>query len=412
MRVFSASTALLSLLLLGSACDRVPAEAVTRCETRSVRGVAKTDILFVVDDSRSMSEEQQNVRDNLAGFLERLVNAPVRNDFQIGVTTTSVEDFDARVTSYPAGTPSEGLPFPAGALVAVEPAAEGSFRYDPALGATNPLAGFVGPRILRAGSEALLADFAANVLVGTDGTGKEQAFRAARLALTDRLADGVNAGFLRPGARLAIVFVSDEDDCSDGAGVVPDDGSGPAFCLSSEGKDAIDSVADFASFLRGPIDGELRDVVVGVIAGVDFATPPQPSCGWPHCANQTCATAYDEAGRFSELVAELGGVRTRLDSICDASFADSLASIADLLVSPSMTLEGAPADWRMLAVAVDRVDGTRIACDVAAEGGAGASSADAVYTPPLGDRPATLTFQNDCALTQGDAVDVKLVCAG
>jgi hypothetical protein len=412
MRVSPASTALASLLLLGSACDRVPAEAVTRCETRSVRGAAKTDILFVIDDSLSMAEEQQNVRDNLAGFLQRLVDAPVRNDFQIGVTNTSIEDFDASLASYPAGTPSEGLPYPAGALVAVERGAEGRFQYDAALAATNPLAGFVGPRILRAGSESLLADFAANVLVGTGGTGKEQALRAARLALTDRLADGVNAGFLRPGARLAIVFVSDEDDCSDGAGVVPSDGSGPAFCLSTAGKDAIDPVADFAAFLRGPLDGELRDVVVGVIAGVDFQSPPSPSCGRSHCANQTCATAYDEAERFSALVGELGGVRTRLDSICDASFADSLASIAELLVSQTMALEGAPADWRMLAVAVDRVDGSRLFCDVAAEGDAAAASADAVYTPPLAGRPATLTFQNDCVLTQGDAVDLKLVCAG
>lgn len=426
MRTTSASCAAVTLLLLGSACDRVPAEAVTRCETRTIRGAARTDVLFVIDDSGSMAEEQQNVRDGLAGFVERLANGPVQNDFQIGVTNTSVEDFGG-TRSYWHGPnedadPSAALdrPFPSGALLSVDPASIGPeddavpdgglYRFDPARAAGNPLAGFVGPRILRVGSPTLLDDFRANVLVGISGTGKEQALRAARLALSDRLADGVNEGFLRPGARLAIVFVSDEDDCSDSAGLVPTDGSGPQVCLEDKGR--LDAVGEFAAFLRGPVGGELREVVVGVIAGVSFATPPVPSCGESHCADQACATAFDEATRFTALVSELGTLRTRIDSICDANFADSLASIADLLVPQSIALEGTPADWRMLAVSVGRRDGTRVACEVAREGDADAGAADAVYTPPLEGRAATLTFQNGCRLTQGDTADVKLVCAG
>ncbi|HYG70469.1 MAG TPA: hypothetical protein VD838_22520, partial [Anaeromyxobacteraceae bacterium] len=223
-----ASLTIASLLLLGGGCDRVPAEAVTRCESRIVRGAAKTDILFVVDDSGSMSEEQWNVRENLAGFVDRLANGPVENDFQVGVTNTSIEDFDGRAAYWlgpnEAADPAraEDRPYPAGALVAVDPASIGApddgtpdgglFRFDPAAAASDPRAGFSGPRILHASSPTLLDDFQANVLVGVSGAGKEQPLRAARLALSDRLVDGVNAGFVRPGARLAIVFVTDEDD--------------------------------------------------------------------------------------------------------------------------------------------------------------------------------------------------------
>lgn len=423
MRTTATGLATAALLLGG--CDRVPAEALTRCEERVVRGAASTDVLFVIDDSGSMSEEQANVRANLATFIDRLENGPVENDFQIGVTNTSVEDFDPARTLYTAGpnvsdrpTGFGPVPFPAGALVAVDPASidpsdaqpdGGLYLYDPALAAANPLAGFTGTRILRQGSPSLVQDFMANVLVGIDGTGKEQPFRAARLAVSDRIADGVNAGFLRPGARLAIVFISDEDDCSDTA--TPRLATSNDACHDPAVKAGLDpSAADLAAFLRGPIDGELRDVVVGVIAGVN-PTTLAPSC--ETCADRACATAYDGADRYEELVNALGGLRTRLDSVCAPSFADSLAAIAELLVPQTLTLEGAPADYRLLSVAVDRASGGgRVSCAVALEGDPAASSADAVYTPSADGRLPALTFQNACRLSQGDAVDLRVVCAG
>jgi hypothetical protein len=50
--------------------------------------------------------------------------------------------------------------------------------------------------------------------VGTDGSGHEQPLNGAKLALTDRITDGKNAGFLRDDALLAIVMLTDEDDQS------------------------------------------------------------------------------------------------------------------------------------------------------------------------------------------------------
>ena len=115
--------ALLALLAaLALACESVPSDAVTRCEaTRVVPAAVKTDILFVIDDSGSMDEEQANLRDNLSAFIDALVAAPIANEFQIGVTSTSVEEFGATATTGQAYTRGPALykPYPDGALVAI-----------------------------------------------------------------------------------------------------------------------------------------------------------------------------------------------------------------------------------------------------------------------------------------------------
>lgn len=401
----------LALALAGAACDHVPADAVQRCDAAVVLPAAvATDVLFVIDDSGSMSEEQANLAQNLGAFIDTLAASAVQNDFRIGVTTTSLQSF-AGATAYASG-PAAGVPFPAGALVAIQTDAAGdpipgALVYDAAAHAAT--GGFGGHRILDRGSPTLVEDFKANVRVGLNGANKEQPFRVARLALSDRLADA-NQSFLRPGARLAVIFVSDEDDCSDSA--APFLTTNPE-CHDRARKAAdLDPVADFAAFLLGPIGGELRDVSVGAIAGFD-PRGLAPSCGDRSlCADTACGTAYDEGDRYAALVTALGGVRMRLGSICDASFRDSLTRFAQALAPSTVPLSGAPADWRMLAVTVTpAAGGSPVPCRVAAAETPAQATADAIYTAPAGGRPAALTFQNGCALSLGDRIDVHLVCA-
>jgi hypothetical protein len=413
--------------LPGCACDTVPPDAVQDCQVGAVLPEAvQTDILFVIDDSLSMDAEQANLRDNLGAFIDALVASPVANDFRIGVTTTAVEGFGATATtgqSHPVNgsDPASGVPYPDGALVAIAQDGAGNgligdFVYD--LAAYPASRGWGGARILDRGDgspttlAALARDFKANVLVGTFGSGKEQPFRAARLALSERLLDA-NAGFLRPGARLAVFFVTDEDDCSDS---VDPRVSSNTLCHDVTVKDAVppflDPVDDLAAFLLGPIDGELRDVVVGAIAGFD-PTTLAPSCGEPQCdgINTTCGTAFDKGDRFSALAQTMGGTRMKLGSICDSSFATTLQAFAETLTPASLPLSGAPADWRMLVVTLTRAGGAQVGCTVAQEGTAGAGAADAVYSPPRFGRSAQLTFQNACQLALGDRIGVQLVCA-
>jgi hypothetical protein len=396
-------------------CDSVPTNAVQDCSQSQVfGGHVKTDILFVVDDSGSMSEEQANLATNLGAFINRLASLPIEDDYQIGVTTTDVENFNGS-TQF-----SAGHPYPQGALVAVTPGTPGSFIYSTATyPATN---GWGGPRILVKGSPTLVQDFNANVHVGTAGSGKEQPFRAIKMALTDRIQDGTNAGFLRPGARLAVIVLSDEDDCSDSSHAIATTeppGNDECHTLSKK-QTVLDSVPEFASFLQGPIQGEQRDVVVGAIVGVspgtlDLActTPSVCSPTPPATCTTCCSTCYDRGDRDTWLLDAMGPARSRLASICDPSFAQALEDFATAIMSDTMPLEGAPADWRMLLAKVTRADGSTVSCTIASAGEsppADISAAGAVYTAPQMGGPS-LTFQGACALAPGDEIDVSVICA-
>ena len=363
-------------------CDSVPRDAVTNCEVTTILpAAARTDILFVVDDSGSMHDEQENLATSFHAFVERLASSPVENDFQIGVTTTSVDlpeyQPDGSVEIH---TSNEGQPFEAGALVGAE-----------------------GKRLLAASSPTLVADFDENVNVGVDGSWKEQGLRAAKLAVMDRIADGSNAGLLRPGARLAIIIVSDEDDCSDPASppavIFPFEGDG---CHSPEDQSKLPAVADDVSALRAELAGEARDVVVAVIGAVDPDTKEPEACSdqaWP-------------ARRYNTFIDALGIQQGFIDSVCQADFSETLRVIAGL-IDPGQTVDltETPADPRLLAVQLTRADGTQVACPVAV-GGASDAAAGAVYVAPQAGESAKLTFQGACELRQGDQINVQLLCAG
>jgi hypothetical protein len=409
-------------------CDRLPSTALTDCNQGAVvQGAVKTDILFVIDDSGSMLPHQTNLASNLSTFISTLKLSPVANDFQIGVTTTSVSDFTGTLTG------EQGC--------------------------------FVGP-ILQGGSSNLVADFQAQVAaVGTGGSGKEQPLRAMKLALTTPSLAGCtrNAGFLRSGARLAVVILTDEDDNSDSANAILDPNGNDKThndvqtggASAGQGVDykgtVEDKIADYVTFLKGTIGGEVRNVVLGVIAGVDPTTKLPTTdytvgnrwgCGSPvnnlcvantaasiqvtnplaaphqqmdvwclgtatgTCVS-TCPNAYDKADRLTAFVApgNFAPGKVVVGSICDASFANTLSQIAGLIVSPTVPLSGEPADPALLVVRIRKPDGSMVSC---------VSGVDYTYAPASGSSPATVTFLDSgvCKLDQGYKIDISVICAG
>jgi len=127
-----------------------------------------TDILFVVDASGSMGDEQSALAANFASFLQIIEALDV--DYHLAVTSMDVSQCAQFRGSVPIITPS--TPDPGGT-------------------------------------------FSANVNLGTGESGTEQGFHCAYLALQDAVNGvGVNAGFLRDDAGLRIIFVSDEQEQS------------------------------------------------------------------------------------------------------------------------------------------------------------------------------------------------------
>jgi hypothetical protein len=410
------ATTLLAGLAGCASCDKVPGNAVLDCNQQPPAiGAVKTDILFVVDDSGSMQVEQANIAANFQAFIQNLTASPVKNDFQIGVTTSSVDRNGGGnpppppplVCSFPAtltgciGTGNAGHPYPAGALVYTDPSSVQSTT--------------ASRRILTADLDpaTLVSAFVQNVKVGTCGSGKEQPLRAMRNALSEPLLSGPNAGFLRPGARLAVVIVTDDDDCSDpgyaGSAYVPNTGSG------AEGANCetyTEDVADFVSFLQTNIGGEDRDPVVGVIASFDPNNALTPGiCNVLGPTGNVVGTSEYQALRLNRFVSGLGANAFKA-SICSQSFHDALQNIAEMLVPQTFPLDGAPADWRMLSVA--RVRGGVVHGCSLTLGTPGMTTADAaIYTPPQGGGPPTITMVpgGGCELTLGDAVQIQMVCA-
>jgi hypothetical protein len=381
------------LALLAAGCGpAAPPNAVKACQDLAI-AEDRTDILFVVDDSGSMDDKQRNLAANFGAFIGRLAASPAKNAYQVAVVTTDVDRYDfgrfpdtfASSPVCPA-SPMAGQPYPRGAIVSV------SGPDDPAARVFSTTA---GPRILPAASPTLVADFQRNVYVGVCGSGREQGLEAARRALSEPLLSGANAGFVRAGARLVLIFVSDDDDCSDPESTGA--GEEPTACTSYP-------VQGYVDFLRGPIAGEPKDLFVAAIAAVDPATRQPARC----TVQGTGAQAEHAAFRYAELVAALGE-RAMIDSVCNASFYDTLLAIASR-ITQEVPLEAAPADPRLLAVALDRADGTRQACTVRQEGQPG--TADVVYVPPAGSRPPSLRFGGACDLRVGDRIDAKLICVG
>ena len=138
------------------------------------RTAEASDILFVVDNSCSMQEEQQALMTNFWNFIQFFVDSGL--DYHIGVTVLD----DAT------GQPAIGQLF--GTTRYIEPATP-----DP------------------------IGAFTANMTMGSDGFGQcEVGLEASYRALTPPLVDGYNAGFYRDDALLSIVVVSDEIDGSMG----------------------------------------------------------------------------------------------------------------------------------------------------------------------------------------------------
>ncbi len=138
-------------------------------------GAPEVDVLWMIDDSCSMADKQQNLSDNAQAFFRRAVQLSA--NYQMAVVTTDMYD----------------------------PKASG--RFQSRNGA---------PRIITPSIPDPVQAFADDAKLGTSGSGIEQGLAAVEAALTPPLVDdpAANAGFLRREARLVIIAVSDEDDQS------------------------------------------------------------------------------------------------------------------------------------------------------------------------------------------------------
>jgi len=147
--------------------------AVTEGETTE-NFTPQADILFVVDNSGSMSPHQINLSANISQFITEFLRQPILA-YNIAVVSTDVDGF---------GQPTRG-----------------------AFAGTTKVVNKQTPNGAR-----ILAE---NLKLGIRGSGLEAPFDATHLALDPALLAAGNAGFLRKNAALVVIFITDAEDQSD-----------------------------------------------------------------------------------------------------------------------------------------------------------------------------------------------------
>jgi hypothetical protein len=246
------------------------------------------DIVFVVDDSASMEEEQNNLATNFplfASVLQNYVNAdgePI--DFRIAVTTTG-KTFTIQTGPFPI----------------TEQGDNGAFRNN--CGSAKRFIEPTDPNMNQ------LLGCRANV--GIDGPGIEMPLLMSKWALAERVADNTNAGFIRPDALLGLVYVTDENDSSTSV-----DSWTPTI---GQPEPPLDwHPADQVQFLDG-LKGHRSRWAAGVVAG-----------------DGDCTSAFGDAvdaarmKEFVNLANQGGSTQATFTSICAGDLSASLQQMLTL----------------------------------------------------------------------------------
>jgi hypothetical protein len=317
------------------------------------------DILFVVDNSGSMAEEQAGLTTNFPLFINVLnsIDGGLPN-IHLGVVTSDMGAGSVPGCNNPPST-RDGL------LQTDNTVISGSFIVDtaatPGTGncPTNPDrdCNYTG---------TLANAFSDIASVGTAGCGFEQHMESMRAALNG--SNSFNAGFLRDSAFLAVVFIQDEDDCStrDDAmfdtsqnsadaplgflasfrctefGVDCETGNsdprapGPRTnCFPRDPSPYMYGVQEYADFLKSlkPQDPKLV-IVAGIagnaepfVVGTDPMMPTHPALV-PSC--ESANGKADPAVRLKFLLDQFPE-RNAFTTICNDDLSDALQLIAELL---------------------------------------------------------------------------------
>jgi len=158
-------------------------------------GCDKVDLLFVVDNSGSMADEQASLVASFPGFIDAMQQELADTEgYHIGVVTSDQYIFDIQCS-----------PLSIGNLV---------YRT----GGVDSSNGNCGPYIsgfnYMTENDDLVDTFACAAQVGTGGSGDEHPMEAMITALSPPIIDEgeCNEGFLRDDALLVVVIITDEED--------------------------------------------------------------------------------------------------------------------------------------------------------------------------------------------------------
>ncbi|MBC7530870.1 MAG: VWA domain-containing protein [Oligoflexus sp.] len=217
------------------------------------------DILLVVDNSGSMTEEQSN----LSGKLSPLLSFVDTSDWRIGVVTTDPKD------------------------------------------------GCLRSLVSKSDQNSATA-FQTAVNAGIKGSGNERGIQQAVAGLKGEC--NASGSWLRAQSTVAVLIVSDEDNCSDGKGCGTDPWASGNY------------LTDYLRTIRQP---GINARVYGLI-------------GHPSLSSTQCKTMASKANIYAAVIDETGG---SWGSICDSDYSTTLQAISkdiSVILLTQFTLKNAP----------------------------------------------------------------------
>ena len=253
------------------------------CDPFDAKASSKADIIFVVDDSGSMADDQEAVRSAASAMTDILRTANL--DFRLGVTRTLAQDRNSN--------------------------RRGRLEGD--------------------GLTSDLAQFQRDILVGADG-GWEPGLETGLLALDGLLprtpaGQAENANRLREGAGTVVVHLSDERDqtveCAACGACDAEEGE-PTFCTDPAAQPVISDFIDRYIARGATTFAIVGDLPNGCLqAGANAEDNFEPGQGYVEVANAT-------GGQFGSLC---GNMRENLENV--ARVATGVASIYELSAIPA-----------------------------------------------------------------------------
>jgi hypothetical protein len=317
---------------------------------------AQVDILFVVDNSNSMEEEQQSLVAAFPTFIDALVQTGAALDLHLGVVTTDLGAGNYSLPSCETPGGDGGMLQNSGRVAGCLPPSDRWISLDSSSGKTNvPNPKQIdGPTLVKNAFQCIAP-------VGVGGCGFEQPLEAMRRALDP--AKNVNPGFRRNDAFLAVVLLTDEDDCSaqrtelfDPAQQGPSDRLGPLtsfrcteFGISCDkngrepgprkncqpGFDWLYQTDDYVSFLKslapparvyfGTIAGSTEPFEVGTEGGNPVLKP-------------SCQSAQGTAVPAVRLKAVVDGLapNSSFDGVCTSGFWATLPAMGSRIINAAL----------------------------------------------------------------------------
>jgi hypothetical protein len=286
------SRSLATVALLAAACSSPPVEAPKTTVEQSVPWAHnirdQVDLLFMIDDSGSMSPKQEALKTRFPALINVLNDFAAQGhkaSYHIGVVTSDLGAPGIHCGSNLGGRLQQRGLATTNAPGCLGPVGKNYIEFDQRDGTDN----------FSSTGQDLATTFSCMATVvdpdpatGHTGCGFESQLEAVYKALHDPIPE--NAGFLRPDAIVAIVWVTDEDDCS------VDDPHSDLFTNSA----------------YGPLNSYLCARYGIVCDGMLLPAMPQASfgsCAPAHSSEGGKLAEVDKYVRFFTLPMDQGGIK-------------------------------------------------------------------------------------------------------